>query len=106
MQKLKSRNPEAGYATDFVQMVKRVMPQCKDKGIKIVANAGGVNPVACRKAVAETIRELGVTGVKIAIVEGDDILGDLKSLIDGGEQFQKYGQRRIVGSIFGPSQNG
>ncbi len=87
MQKLKSRNPEAGYATDFVQMVKRVLPQCREKGIKIVANAGGVNPVSCRKAVAEVIRELGITGVKIGIVEGDDILADLRSLIDGGEKF-------------------
>ena len=88
MQKLKSRNPEMGYATDFVQMVKRVLPQCREKGIKIVANAGGVNPIACRKAVADTIRELGISGVKVGIVEGDDILADLKSLIASGEQFK------------------
>ncbi len=88
MQKLKSRNPEMGYATDFVQMVKRVLPQCREKGIKIVANAGGVNPIACRKAVANVIRELGISGVKVGIVEGDDILADLKSLIDGGEEFR------------------
>ncbi len=88
MQKLKARDPNAGYATDFVQMVKRVLPTCRKKGIKIVANAGGVNPVACRKAVAQTIRELGIRGVKIGIVEGDDILGDLKRLIDAGEPFK------------------
>ena len=87
MQKLKSRNPAAGYATDFVQMVKRVLPTCQEKGIKIVANAGGVNPVACREAVKDVIRELGLSGIRIGIVEGDDILDDLKSLIDGGEQF-------------------
>ena len=88
MQKLKSRNPEAGYATDFVEMVKRVLPTCREKGIKIVANAGGVNPIACREAVKNVIRELGITGVRIGIVEGDDILDDLKSLIDGGEEFR------------------
>ena len=88
MQKLKSRNPDMGYATDFVQMVKRVLPQCREKGIKIVANAGGVNPIACRKAVADVIRELGISGVKVGIVEGDDILDDLKNLIDGGEEFK------------------
>ncbi|MEM9411195.1 MAG: acyclic terpene utilization AtuA family protein [Planctomycetota bacterium] len=87
MQKLKSRNPEMGYATDFVEMIRRVLPQCREKGIKIVANAGGVNPVACRKAVANVIRDLGISGVKIGIVEGDDILPDLKSLIDSGETF-------------------
>ncbi len=87
MQKLKSRNPEMGYATDFVEMVRRVLPQCREKGIKIVANAGGVNPQACRRAVAGVIRELGMSGIRIGIVEGDDILDDLKSLIDGGEPF-------------------
>lgn len=88
MQKLKSRDPNAGYATDFVQMVRRVLPTCREKGIKIVANAGGVNPIACREAVASVIRELGISGVRIGIVEGDDILSDLPQLIAGGEEFR------------------
>jgi len=88
LQKLKSRDPSAGYATDFVQMVRRVLPKCQEKRIKIVANAGGVNPQACREAVARVIRELGISGVRIAVVEGDDILAELKSLIDGGQPFK------------------
>ena len=88
MQKLKSRDPSKGYATDFVDMCRRVLPTCHEKGIKIVANAGGVNPIACREALANVIHELGLTGMKIGIVEGDDILDDLKSLIDGGEEFK------------------
>ena len=88
MQKLKSRDPSKGYATDFVEMCRRVLPTCHEKGIKIVANAGGVNPIACREALAAVIRELGLDGMKIGIVEGDDILGDLKSLIAGGEEFK------------------
>lgn len=88
MQKLKSRDPNAGYATDFVRMVERVLPKCREKGIKIVANAGGVNPQACRQAVAETIRKLGISGVRIGVVEGDDILADLPSLIESGEEFR------------------
>ena len=87
MQKLKSRDPGAGYATDFVRMVQRVMPVCKEKGIKIIANAGGVNPQACRKAVAETIKELGISGVKIGVVEGDDILEQLPEMIKNGQPF-------------------
>ena len=87
LQKLKSRDPSRGYATDFVQMCKRVLPVCREKGIKIVANAGGVNPTACRDALADVIRELGITGMKIGIVEGDDILSELPSLIAGGEKF-------------------
>jgi len=88
MQKLKSRDPNAGYATDFVRMIKRVLPTCQEKGIKIVANAGGVNPQACRNAVAEVIKELGISGVKIGVVEGDDILADLKALVESGEEFK------------------
>lgn len=88
MQKLKSRDPNAGYATDFVKMVKRVLPNCKRNGIKIVANAGGVNPQACRAAVAEVIKSLGINGIRIGVVEGDDILADLKSLIAAGESFK------------------
>jgi len=88
MQKLKSRDPSKGYATDFIEMCRRVLPTCHKKGIKIIANAGGVNPIACREALAGVIRELGLTGMKIGIVEGDDILGDLKSLIDSGEEFK------------------
>jgi hypothetical protein len=88
MQKLKSRNPEAGYATDFVRMVERVLPKCQEKGIRIVANAGGVNPQACRQAVAEAVRGLGIRGVRIGVVEGDDILDDLPALIQAGEEFR------------------
>ena len=88
MQKLKSRNPKAGYATDFVEMVERVLPRCREKGIKIVANAGGVNPQACRSAVFDVVKKLGLSGVRVGVVEGDDILTDLKPLIDGGEPFK------------------
>jgi hypothetical protein len=85
MQKLKSRDPQAGYATDFVKMLERVLPKCREKGIKIIANAGGVNPVACRAAIAEVIKKLGLKNVRIGIVEGDDILADLPRLVAEGE---------------------
>ena len=51
MQKLKGRNPAAGYATDFVQMLDRTLPDIHEKGIKVIANAGGVNSDACLAAV-------------------------------------------------------
>ncbi|HZE88507.1 MAG TPA: acyclic terpene utilization AtuA family protein, partial [Verrucomicrobiae bacterium] len=44
MQKLKRRNPEAGYASDFVELIRRILPEIREKGIRVVANAGGVNP--------------------------------------------------------------
>lgn len=84
MQKLKSRDPNAGYATDFVKMVERVLPQCKEKGVRIIANAGGVNPHACLRAIAETVNKLGVKDVRVAVVEGDDILARLPEIISAG----------------------
>jgi len=87
MLKLKSRDPSKGYAHDFIRMCRRILPTCHQKGIKIIANAGGVNPIACREALAEVIRELGLSGIKIGIVDGDDMLDDLESLIASGEEF-------------------
>ncbi|MEE9392468.1 MAG: acyclic terpene utilization AtuA family protein [Planctomycetota bacterium] len=86
LQKLKNRNPQMGYATDFVRMVERVLPTARKNGIRIIANAGGVNPSACLAAVAEVVRKLGLEGTKIAIIEGDDILADLPRLIAGGDE--------------------
>ncbi|HMO13902.1 MAG TPA: DUF1446 domain-containing protein [Pirellulaceae bacterium] len=96
MQKLKSRDPQAGYATDFVRMIERVLPTCQKKGIKIVANAGGVNPQACRAAVAKVIRSLNIRGVKVGIVEGDDILSELPALISAGETFKNMDNGELL----------
>ncbi|MEM8712469.1 MAG: acyclic terpene utilization AtuA family protein [Planctomycetota bacterium] len=87
MQKLKGRDPSKGYATDFVQLLDRVLPEAVEKGVKIVANAGGVNPMACKDAVLEVIRKHGLD-LKVAVVEGDDILGQLDDLMTSGEEFK------------------
>jgi hypothetical protein len=87
MQKQRAANPEAGYATDFVRMVERVLPECAAKGVKIIANAGGVNSPACAQAVAEVVRKLGLSGIRIGVVEGDDIMARLDDLIAAGETF-------------------
>jgi hypothetical protein len=88
MQKQRLRNPELGYATDFVSMLKEILPTCKEKGIKVIANAGGVNPQGCLKAIKEVVKELGLTGIKIGIVEGDDILDQIPELMKSGEAFK------------------
>ncbi|MEQ9397148.1 acyclic terpene utilization AtuA family protein [Haliea sp.] len=87
MQKQKMKDPEAGYARDFVSMLGKILPTCKSKGIKVIANAGGVNPRACLEAIEKIIAEAGLTGITIAIVEGDDILGQLDELAESGEAF-------------------
>jgi len=88
MQKLKSRRPEMGYATDFVKLIDRVLPQLVEKNIKVIANAGGVNPHACKDAVMKVIEKHGFKGIQVAVVEGDDILANLDDLMAKGEAFE------------------
>ncbi|HKX45495.1 MAG TPA: acyclic terpene utilization AtuA family protein [Planctomycetota bacterium] len=85
MQKLRGRDPQAGYATDFVRLLDRILPEALGKGVRIVANAGGVNPAACRDAVLDVLRKRGARGVKVGIVEGDDVYDRLDELLASGE---------------------
>src|SRR4029079_7789970 len=87
MQKLRARNPQAGYATDFVRLIDRILPQLVAKNIKVVANAGGVNPSACMAAVMDVVKKHGFKGVTVGFVEGDDILASLDALMADGERF-------------------
>ncbi|HKY03522.1 MAG TPA: acyclic terpene utilization AtuA family protein [Blastocatellia bacterium] len=89
MQKQRARDPRAGYARDFVEMIERVLPEIVERNIKVVANAGGVNPEACRDAVVEVARRLGFGGrLKIAIVAGDDIMDRLDDYLARGVELK------------------
>jgi hypothetical protein len=85
MQKQKARDPNAGYARDFIPLMKRILPACVERGIKVTANAGGVNVRGCANAVIEVARELGLGGkVRIGIVTGDDIMPRIDELLSRG----------------------
>lgn len=85
MQKLKLRDPSKGYATDFVAMLDRILPELVEKDIKVIANAGGVNARACMEAALAVARKKGLSGVAVGVVEGDDILPLLPELLKKGE---------------------
>lgn len=85
LQKQRSRDPNAGYARDFVSLMREILPDCVEKNIKVMSNAGGVNVAGCAEAVRETARELGLGGkVKIGVVTGDDILDRLDDFATRG----------------------
>ncbi len=69
----KLQSPEAGYATDFVTALAPLLDKIAKKGIRIVSNAGGVNPEACRDAMQAHIDAAGL-GLKITTVSGDDVM--------------------------------
>jgi hypothetical protein len=69
----RAKDPDSGYATDFVQiMMREALPTLKQRGIRVVANAGGVNPLACRDALLALAGELGIA-LKVGVVLGDDL---------------------------------
>lgn len=75
-----------GYAGDFVSAVMAPLARdIADKGIKVITNAGGVNPLACRDAVQAVLEEQGIR-LTIAVVEGDDITSELETLRNAGVQ--------------------
>jgi Acyclic terpene utilisation family protein AtuA len=100
MQKQKSRDPNAGYARDFLHVISRVLPACLENNIKVVANAGGVNPDACVAGLAEVVKKLGLTGrVKVGVVSGDDIMDRLDELIGRGIELKNMETGEPLSSI-------
>ncbi len=85
VQKQKQRDPKAGYARDFVTLMREILPDCVEKNIKVLSNAGGVNVKGCAEAIKDTAVELGLGGkVKIGVVTGDDVLDRLQEFLDKG----------------------
>ena len=75
----RAKSPEAGYAPDFVKVVAQLAPELLAQGIRVVANAGGVNPQACASALATALQAQGLA-MRIAVVEGDDLSAQADTL--------------------------
>jgi Acyclic terpene utilisation family protein AtuA len=85
LQKQKERDPSLGYARDFVGAMESVLPAVAERGVKVIANAGGVNPPACAAAVKSVAEKKGkASKLRIGVVTGDDLLGRLDELIKAG----------------------
>ena len=83
MQKQYHKNPDRGYAHDFVEFASGSVNQILENNIKIITNAGGVNPYAC----AERIKSKTNNQLNIAVVEGDNIIDKIDEYIDSGVNF-------------------
>jgi hypothetical protein len=106
MQKQRARDPRSGYARDFVTMIEQVLPDLAERSIKVVANAGGVNPEACRDAVIEVARRAGFGGrVLIGIVAGDDIMDRLEDYISRGIELKNMETGEGLSSILSRVQS-
>jgi len=84
MQKQRRKDPSLGYARDLIPMMERILPVIVEKNIRVITNGGGVNPTACRDAIFRVATKLGIKGLKIGVVLGDDILDSLDDLATRG----------------------
>ena len=100
MQKQKARDRTAGYARDFVPLMKQILAACVERDIKVIANAGGVNVEGCAEAVQETARDLGLHGrLKIGIVTGDDIMDRIDDLLGRGIELRNMDTGELLATV-------
>lgn len=85
----RSRRPGGGYARSFVKQMEQVMGACLDSGIKVVTNAGGLDPRGCAEAVAEAAERLGLNP-RIACVDGDNLMGRLDPAAADGVTLRSF----------------
>jgi hypothetical protein len=88
MMRQKLKDPSRGYATDFLGFITRALPELRERNVRVIASAGGLNPQGCRAAVLELAREMGVSGVRVGVVEGDDLLPRLPDLVAAGHELR------------------
>src|SRR5437764_1379 len=80
----RAKEPEMGYATDFVDIaMKSVLGEVKRQGIKVISNAGGINPQGCADALQALAAAEGIS-LRIAVVEGDDVSTQMPALRETG----------------------
>ena len=85
--KQRAANPERGYTRDVIDLLRGALPACVEKGVKVVTNAGGANPRAAARAIRALADELGLPGVRIAVVLGDDLEDRIDDLDRAGVSF-------------------
>ncbi len=100
MQKQRSRDPSAGYAKDFVPLMKQILPACVERNIRVTANAGGVNVEGCAAAVKDVAHELGLAGkIRIGIVTGDDIMSRIDEILARGIELRNMDTGAELSSV-------
>lgn len=110
LQRQKLKNPQAGYVPDAIAYMKRMIPLAKERRTRLISNGGGVNVRAAAEQIVRDARASGVKGVRVAMVEGDDMLGqlaeiesaglDLRNLDTGDEDFASIRHRVVSANVY------
>ena len=99
--KSRLKKPETGYATTFLAQMEQVMATCLDRGIRVVANAGGLNPAGLAQALGGVAAKLGLKP-RIAYVTGDDVLGRLEAWQQAGHPLAHLDRGRPLKDLKAP----
>ena len=100
LRKQQLRNPSLGYVEDFVEQIRQNAGLIRDTGVRILTNAGGINPLECGRKVVQELSNLGIQ-LKVAVVQGDDLLNRLGDLHANGVSFRNM----ETGEDFGRVKN-
>ena len=96
----RSRDPEAGWPRDVVQVVRSIAPYWQNGGrCRIITNAGGLNPLGCARACLDALQQAGCTGRTVAAVSGDDVLALLQSPQGDGEELRNLDTGRPIAEV-------
>ncbi|RNC80101.1 MAG: DUF1446 domain-containing protein [Balneola sp.] len=99
MQKQKMKNSDWGYARDFVQVISQILPEISTQGVKVISNAGGVNPLACKDEILKVAKEAGFTNIKVAVLGGDNILPDIDTLLQEGHTLNNMDTEEPISTV-------
>jgi len=99
MQKQRMKNPDYGYARDIVDVLDKILPKIAEENIKVVTNAGGVNPNACKDAILKVVKKHNLEDIKVAVVDGDNILDDIDDLVEKGHPLKNMETGEPVTSV-------
>lgn len=80
----KRKNENAGFTKDIPQQMKALLPYVKENGIKLLTNGGGINPAGAQQEILRVAREMGISGLKVAVVTGDNILDRIPEFLEKG----------------------
>ena len=103
LQKQRQKDPRLGYAHDFVPLVKSLLPLLRRSGARLIADAGGLNPLGCADALVAAARAAGHPDLRVGVVYGDDLMPHLDRLAREGIDLRHFetgaSQREIPGPI-------
>ncbi|GAB5491506.1 MAG: DUF1446 domain-containing protein [Phototrophicaceae bacterium] len=88
LQKDKLKDPSRGYTFDIGIIASKILPEAYKRNIPLITNGGGLNPKGAAELVYETAKKMGLQGLKIAYVTGDDVSGRLEELLESGETLE------------------